>query len=302
VQRHEGEISTDGSAPRCAIWGTLNVTPDSFSDGGRFQDPTHAMAHARRMADEGADVIDVGGASSRPRGKLYGAGASEVTLADEIGRVVPVVAALGDALSLPISVDTCRAEVARAALDAGASIINDVSMGASEALVALAAERQVDYVLMHTRGQGEVESPNTRYADVALEVRDELLTVVDRAVALGLPRERIVLDPGIGFAKTAAQSLELLGRLDVLVATGHRVLVGPSRKGFIAETASRPDGSRPSPSEREFGTAAAVTAAVLQGAAAVRVHDVAAMRQALLVAQGIFSASGRSARGGVHVD
>jgi dihydropteroate synthase len=226
----------------------------------------------------------VGGASSRPRGRTYGAGAAPVSAADETERVVPLIAALRREFGARISVDTRSPEVARAAVAAGASILNDVSCGASRELLEVAARGEVEYVLMHTRGTGEVEPPNTDYGDLIGDVVRELLVAVARAEQCGIPRRRLWIDPGIGFAKTARQSAALLGRIDALVATGIRVLCGPSRKGFIAELAPGPRGQRPGPSEREPGTLAAVTASVLQGATAVRVHDVRGGRQAALLA------------------
>jgi dihydropteroate synthase len=264
----------------------LNVTPDSFSDGGRFLAPERALVQARRLRADGADVIDVGGASSRPRGKLYGEGAAEVSADEEAARVLPVVAALA-AEGATVSIDTTKPEVARAAVAAGASIVNDVSGAASRELLECVAELGAEYVLMHTRGRGEVGPPNTTYRDVVADVRDELLAAVARAEACGIARDKLWIDPGVGFAKTAEQSLAVIAGTPLLVATGLRVLCGPSRKGFIAELAPLPSGERPGPEAREPGTLAAVTAAVLFGASAVRVHDVAATRQALLVAEGI---------------
>jgi dihydropteroate synthase len=282
-----GVLSTDceGMARRCQIWGVLNITPDSFSDGGKYLATDAALAQARRLLAEGADVIDVGGASSRPRGRVYGLGADVVSPAQEIERVLPVIELLRQELGARISIDTRRPEVARAAIDAGAVAINDVSCAASAELLELAAERGVEYVLMHTRGTGEVEPPNTSYRDVVTEVITELLSAVDRAARHGIARHKLWIDPGLGFAKTAKQSAALLARTDELVATGLRVLCGPSRKGFIAELAPLPSGQHPAADAREPGTLAAVTAAVLLGASAVRVHDVASSLQAVLLAE-----------------
>jgi dihydropteroate synthase len=265
----------------------LNVTPDSFSDGGLHLRPEAALAHARRMLAEGADVIDVGGASSRPRGQLYGQGAAAVPEAEEIARVVPVVSALARETHARVSIDTTQPAVARAALAAGARIVNDVSCAASDELLEVVAEGGADYVVMHTRGQGEVNEANTRYGDVVADVVRELGAAVQRAERRGIARPHLWIDPGLGFAKTAQQSLSLLANLDALAALGLPVLCGPSRKGFIAEVAAAPSGERPPPSEREPGTLAAVTLALVHGARAVRVHDVASTRQALLVAQAV---------------
>jgi dihydropteroate synthase len=276
-------------APRCSIWGVLNVTPDSFSDGGAFLRPSQALEHARRMVGEGADVVDVGGESSRPAGKTYGDGAEHVSAAEELRRVLPVVEALV-AGGVRVSVDTVKPEVARAALAAGAQVLNDVSCGRSEALLEVAAGAGAELVLMHTRGRGECHGDNVRYADVVAEVHDELLRALERAERCGVRRERIWLDPGLGFAKTAGQSLALLARLDVLLATGQRVLLGPSRKSFIAEVAREPSGEPPIPTRRQGGTAASVALAVLAGVQGVRVHDVAEMRQAAQLASAVRAA------------
>jgi dihydropteroate synthase len=266
----------------CEIWGVLNVTPDSFSDGGAYLDLEAALARARRMVDEGAIVVDVGGESTRPKGNTYGAGAEAVSAAEEALRVLPVVKALVEQ-GIRVSVDTTKAEVAGAACQAGASVVNDVSCGASIALLRATAEAGAELVLMHNRGRGECAGENVRYADVVQDVVAELLAAVERAVAAGVARERIWLDPGLGFAKTAEQSLTLLAHTDVLVATGHRVLVGPSRKSFIAELARSPTGQRPPVHERIGGTAASVCTAAMLGAHAVRVHEVVETRQAALL-------------------
>jgi dihydropteroate synthase len=285
--RAESTDSTPGSRAQvpmrraCAIWGVLNITPDSFSDGGHFLAKSPALERAQRMLDEGADVLDVGGESSRPAGKTYGAGFSAVSVDEELARVLPLVEALVPR-GVRVSVDTVKPEVARRALSAGAVIINDVSCGRSEELLgAVAGAPGAELVLMHTRGRGECHGDNVRYLDVAAEVRDELMLALERAERCGVARERVWLDPGIGFAKTASQSLRLLSRIDVLLATHQRVLVGPSRKSFIAELAKDPSGEQPPAGRRLGGTAAAVTLAALGGAHAVRVHDVAEMRQAV---------------------
>lgn len=232
------------------------------------------------MLDEGAHVIDVGGESSRPAGKTYGEGFAQVSAQEELARVLPVVEALVS-WGARVSIDTVKAEVARGTLAAGAAVINDVSCGRSEALLeAVAASPDAELVLMHTRGRGECHGDNVRYGDVVQEVRDELMVALERAERCGLKRERVWLDPGIGFAKTAAQSLALLSRIDVLLATDQRVLVGPSRKSFIGEIARDASGAVPPAGRRLGGTAAAVTVAVLAGVQAIRVHDVAEMRQA----------------------
>jgi dihydropteroate synthase len=284
---HQSRPGRDAEARTgCEIWGVLNVTPDSFSDGGLFFDPDAALGHAAEMSAQGADVIDVGGESSRPAGGVYGAGAGPVSEAEEVRRVEPVIGALSES-GVRVSIDTVKAGVARRAVAAGAVIVNDVSCGTHRELLEVAADTGVELVLMHNRGRGGVTGDNVRYRDVVGEVVEELTGAVRRAIAVGVARDRIWIDPGIGFAKTAEQSIELLARLDRLVAAGFPVLVGPSRKSFVAAAAPGPDGRKPAPGEREWGTAAAVTAAVLGGARAVRVHDVRAMRQAVLVAESI---------------
>lgn len=270
---------------RCVVWGVLNATPDSFSDGGLFTEPTAALRHAERLVREGAYVIDVGGESSRPAGQTYGVGAASLPLDVELGRVIPIISAIRSDLGAAVSIDTVKPEVARQAIEAGATIVNDVSCGASAALLDVVAHTKAELVLMHTRGRGELSADNTRYGNLVAEVIAELMDAVAHAVARGVARERIWIDPGIGFAKTSAQSLELIARTDAFVATGQRVLVGPSRKSFIAAEAPDHGGGSPLPIAREGGTAAAVTLAVLGGAHAVRVHDVAPMRQAVLIAE-----------------
>mgnify|MGYP001794179845 CR=1 FL=1 len=276
---------------RCALWGVLNVTPDSFSDGGRFLDHEAAIARGRAMVAAGADVVDVGGESTRPRGKDYGAGAEAVGAGEEADRVLPVVEALSRA-GVAVSIDTRKGAVARQALAAGARIVNDVSGGADQELLAVCAKEAAELVLMHNRGRGEVEAPFTEYQDVMKEVAAELEERVARAEAAGVARERLWLDPGLGFAKTAAQSGALLARLPELVALGHPVLVGASRKSFLARLSRRPDGSLASPQEREAGSAVAVAVAVSKGAAAVRVHDVNAAWQAARFAEALAATEG----------
>ena len=277
-----------GGAPSCEVWGVLNVTPDSFSDGGRFLAVDAALAHARALLDDGANVIDVGGESTRPPGKTYGRGATPVRVEDELRRVVPVIEAL--ASETTVSVDTKKAEVARAALAAGARIVNDVSGGESDALLDAVARADASLVLMHSRKDGALESANTRYEDVVADVLEALLDRAARAEGAGIGRDKIWIDPGIGFAKTAAQSARLLGNLDAFVASGYPVLVGASRKSFIAQL----HGVDPPPDKRIGGSVAAVTAAVMSGCRAVRVHDVYESAQAVRVASAMRSVPDRS--------
>ncbi|MBS1109005.1 MAG: dihydropteroate synthase [Anaeromyxobacteraceae bacterium] len=259
------------------------MTPDSFSDGGRFLDPDAAVEHALRLASEGADIIDVGGESTRP-------GAPEVPEEEELRRVIPVLSMLARSrFPVPISVDTCKAAVARAALDAGAQMVNDVRALADAGMARVVAESGVPVVLMHMRGTPRDMRERATYGDVVGEVRAELAAAMARAEAVGIRRERIVLDPGIGFAKTSEQSMEVLARLPEFLSLGRPLLVGPSRKSFIGAITGAP------PEERLAGTLAAVTAAVLGGATFLRVHDVAACRQAARVATALRVSGGSGA-------
>jgi dihydropteroate synthase len=257
------------------IMGIINATPDSFSDGGRFLALADAVAGAQRMAEEGADVVDVGGESTRP-------GAPVVTVEEEIRRVAPVVERLRSrGFTLPISVDTSKGEVARAVLAAGADIVNDVRGGEDPALLRAVAGTGATLVVMHSRGPSADMQTRTAYGDVVAEVVETLRAAVARAVAAGVREDRIVVDPGIGFAKTAEQNLALLQRLDALRSLGRPVLVGPSRKSFIGAVTGAAVG------DRLPGTLAAVAACVLAGVEIVRVHDVPEARQAADLAAAI---------------
>jgi dihydropteroate synthase len=260
--------------------GVVNATPDSFSDGGRYLEPERAVAQAERLAEEGADLIDLGGESTRP-------GAGPVDAAEERRRVVPVIERLRAAgFALPISVDTTKVEVARAALEAGADLVNDVTGLRDPLLAALVARAGVPVVLMHTRGTPREMAGLAVYADLLGEVTEELRAALGRAAAAGIAADRTILDPGLGFAKTPAQTVELLARVGALKALGRPLLVGPSRKRFIGElTGATIEARLP-------GTLAAVTACVLFGVELIRVHDVAAARQASQVAQALRNAGG----------
>jgi dihydropteroate synthase len=261
--------------------GVVNATPDSFSDGGQYLARDAAFAQAERLAEDGADIIDLGGESTRP-------GAPTVPPNDEIARVVPVIAALRSrGVGIPISIDTRKAEVARAALDAGADLVNDVSALSDPALAALVAERGVPVVLMHMRGTPDDMQTRAVYGDVVEDVARELREALSRAERAGVRRAQVILDPGIGFAKTAQHNLALLAALPRLRELGRPMLVGPSRKSFIGEVTGA------AVSDRLPGTLAAITAAVLSGAEFLRVHDVAPARQAGLVAAAIREASQR---------
>lgn len=262
--------------------GVLNVTPDSFSDGGRWLDPAAAVAHGRDMAADGADIIDVGGESTRP-------GARPVPEDEELRRVLPVVEALADE-GLVVSIDTRKAAVARAAVAAGATMINDVS---SE-LWAVAADTGAAWVAMHMPADPAVMQQHAHYDDVVGEVRDYLVQRAAKAKAAGV--ERIWIDPGIGFGKTAAHNLSLLRRLGELVNTGFPVLVGTSRKSFLGRLAAGSSGEPAGPDDRLEGTVATTTWAVAQGADVVRVHDVRPVSQVLRLAGSPFDA-GHAAAG-----
>jgi dihydropteroate synthase len=260
------------------IWAILNVTPDSFSDGGLYLKPEAALARAKQMLAEGADVIDVGGASSRPKGKTYGAGAEDVPVDVEIARVAPVVEGIARELGAKVSIDTTRGEVAKAALRAGARIVNDVSMGRDPALLAAVAAHDAELVLMHTRGNGEVTAENAAYDDVVREVCEELHGAWERTSSAGVRRHWF--DPGLGFAKTADQSALLLAHTPAVLGLGGCVLVGASRKSFLGALTQR-DGVQPAANARLAASLVAATIAARGGAHAVRVHDVAETRQAL---------------------
>ncbi|MGH3693724.1 MAG: dihydropteroate synthase [Pseudonocardiaceae bacterium] len=257
--------------------GIINVTPDSFSDGGRYLDRDDAVAHGLALRAQGADLVDVGGESTRP-------GARRVDAATEIARVVPVLRALAGR-GVPCSVDTTRAAVAEAALEAGAVMVNDVSGGlADPAMAATIARCRVPWVLMHWRGHSETMQALASYHDVVAEVRAELVARVDAAVLAGVDPGALVLDPGLGFAKTAAHNWALLGHLDVLTELGFPVLIGASRKRFLGSLLAGPDGVPRRCDGRDTATTAVSALAAAAGAWGVRVHEVAASRDAVAVA------------------
>jgi len=255
--------------------GVLNVTPDSFSDGGEFLDRDKAIEHGVKMASEGAAIIDVGGESSRP-------GAEVVSAEEQIRRVVPVMEELSKSIDVPISIDTYDVEVAKTALEAGASMINDITALSDERMAELAGEKQVPVVLMHMQGTPRTMQVEPKYDDVVAEVVQFLLERAKRAEAFGILKERIFIDPGIGFGKTLGHNILLLQNLDKFVSTGYRVLVGTSRKSFIGKITGREN-----PAERIFGTAATVALCVAAGVSIVRVHDVAEMLDVVKVARAI---------------
>jgi dihydropteroate synthase len=271
---------------RTLVMGVLNVTPDSFSDGGRFFDAARALARAAELVEEGADLIDVGGESTRPGGRA-------VTSAEELRRVVPVVEALVARVGVPVSVDTTKAEVARAALAAGAEIVNDISgLRFDPALADEAARAGAGLVLMHSRGTLETLHALPPVEDVMRDVAEGLGRSVEEAERRGVARASIAVDPGIGFGKSQAQNLEVLARLDRLARefAGFPLLVGTSRKRFVGALTGEP-----SPGARLHGTMATVTAAVLLGAHVVRVHDVRAAVETARVAEAVRDAAAGAA-------
>ena len=268
----------DISLDRVVVMGILNVTPDSFSDGGLWFDPDRGVEHALEMLDEGAEIIDVGGESTRP-------GADEVTEEEELRRVLPVIETLAREVGAPISIDTRKAGVARRAVEAGASIVNDTLGEASnEAIWKVAAETGAALVFMHSRGTPATMRSMTEYRDV---VEDVALFLAEKAKEIqqaGVPSDSLVLDPGFGFAKNPAQNLTLLHHLDRIVEVGYPVLSGTSRKSFIGATLDLPEG------ERVEGTAATVAWSVMKGARIVRVHDVGAMTRVVRMTEAIVEA------------
>ncbi len=253
---------------RTLVMGILNVTPDSFADGGLRLDPARAVDDGLQMVADGADILDVGGESTRP-------GAEPVPAGEELRRVRPVIERLAAQTNVPISIDTYKAVVAREAVGCGAAIVNDISgLQYDEQLGRTIAETGAAAVLMHNRGRSREMYRDAAYADVPHEIVAELEAAIARATAAGVPRDSIIVDPGLGFAKQAEHSVEALARLERLAVLGRPVLVGPSRKSFLRKAV----GDRP-PGERDWGTAAAVTAGILFGAHIVRVHAVGEMVQ-----------------------
>lgn len=272
--------------PDYKIMGVVNVTPDSFFDGGAHDTPGPAAAHAARLIADGADIVDIGGESTRP-------GAPEVSAAAEIARVVPTIAAIRAAHpQAAISVDTMKSEVAREAIAAGATYVNDVSALTSDPeLAGVIAAADVDCCLMHMQGDPRTMQDDPRYDNVVDEVRAHLEARMAFAIRQGIAEERIQLDPGIGFGKTLAHNLELLARLDEIVAIGRPVVIGVSRKSFISRIAQDAGVGGIEPDERLPGTVAANTIALQRGAKVFRVHDVAAARQGLAVAAAALAAA-----------
>ncbi len=262
--------------------GIINVTPDSFFDGGRYAEGEQAVAQGEALAREGADLLDVGGESTRP-------GSAEVPEGDEIARVVPVIRELRRRVEIPLSIDTRKSGVAAAAIEAGASIINDVTaLSHDPEIASVAAEMGAGLVLNHISGEPGRMQENPQYDDVVAEVCDELVTAAELALAAGVKEERIVLDPGIGFGKRVEHNLQLIRHLFELRSCGFPILLGPSRKSFLGTILDLPA------EERLEGTLAVCAMAVRAGTDIFRVHDVRAVRRAVRVAEAIDSGGGRS--------
>jgi dihydropteroate synthase len=305
-QSGRGRVAGLPAWDRCAVMGVVNVTPDSFSDGGRFFDTSAAVKHGLDLVTEGADLIDVGGESTRP-------GASRVDEAEELKRVIPVVRGLA-AEGVVVSVDTMRASVAAQSLAAGAALVNDVSGGlADPAMIPVVADAGTPFVVMHWRGFMEGSNIRGVYEDVVTEVVDELHARVQAVLEGGIAADRIVVDPGLGFSKDAEHDLALLAHLDRLLPLGHPVLVAASRKRFLGRILAGPEGAPPPARERDAATAAVSALAAQSGAWAVRVHEVRATADAVRVARAVQEArapehvtkpthrpAGRSAPGAEH--
>ena len=269
---------------RTLIMGVLNVTPDSFSDGSKFYNEEHAIAHALRMERAGADLIDIGAESTRP-------GSEGISAEEEWKRLMPVLGGLRRLLKIPISIDTQKAEVAETALDAGAEIINDISGLKNDSRIAeVAARHRVPLILMHMRGEPRTMQKGPFARDAMKDILQGLRRSAAIARKSGVAKSQIVLDPGIGFGKSFAQNYEVLQRLPQVAELGFPLLIGTSRKGFLGATLVR-DGKPASPEERIWGTAATVTASILNGAHIVRVHDVEEMAQVARVADCVLDTS-----------
>ena len=276
IQRTKTRVGSLTFGPDPVLMGVLNVTPDSFSDGGEFFRAEPAVSHAEKMFDEGAQVIDVGGESTRP-------GSDPVSPEEELRRVLPVIQGILSACPDSIvSIDTYRFSIAEAALDAGARAVNDVTALGDPRMAGLMAERGCPIILMHMLGEPKSMQQHPRYEDVVREVRDFLAERAQQAIRAGVQLENIILDPGIGFGKTLEHNLKLLKRLDSLVELGFPVLVGVSRKSFLGKITGSED-----PKSRLFGTMAANVLAYERGASLFRVHDVRANKEALAVAAAI---------------
>jgi dihydropteroate synthase len=270
-------------AARTYVMGVLNVTPDSFSDGGVYSDPDRAVQHGLAMVEEGADFIDVGGESTRPRGALYGDGAKPVSAEEEADRVLPVICELVRQTDIPLSIDTYKAAVARQALAAGACIVNDISgFSLDPAMPSVVAEAGASAVVMHMRGTPQTMQRDTHYDDLFGEILNFLQGSLRKGRAAGITQ--LIVDPGIGFGKTSADNLRLLAGADRFRELGVPVLVGPSRKGFIGDILGT------AVNDRLEGTIAASVVSAGRGANILRVHDVRAVKRALMIADAIYHA------------
>jgi dihydropteroate synthase len=262
---------------RTYLMGILNVTPDSFSDGGQFNNLQAAVTQATKMVENGADIIDIGGQSTRP-------GAIEISLEEELSRVIPIIEKIRDRLTVPISIDTTKAEVARAAIAAGADLINDISGGTfDELMLPTAAQLKVPIILMHMRGTPQTMQSLTEYEDLIAEMSQFFSNQIQKAIDCGIDRSKIIIDPGIGFAKNLQQNLEIIKHVGEFKALNVPLLVGASRKSFIGKILDRPN-----PQQRVLGTAAACCSAIYAGADILRVHDIAEISDVCRVTDAIW--------------
>lgn len=260
---------------RTYIMGILNVTPDSFSGDGIYQDVDKAVEIAERLVEDGADVIDIGGESTRP-------GAEPVTAEEEIKRTIPVIKKLSKRIDVPISIDTAKSEVARLALESGALIVNDITgLELDPEIIDVVREFNAKVVLMHIKGTPQTMQHSTNYGNLIQEIKEQLKIIIEKSIIGGIKKENIIIDPGIGFGKTLEHNLQILNRLSEFKEFKLPILIGPSRKSFIGKlTGAEPD-------KRQFGTAASVAIAIKNGADIVRVHDVKEMKQVVIIADAI---------------
>lgn len=258
--------------------GVVNVTPDSFSDGGQFHTVKEAGEYALKCVKEGVDILDIGGESSRP-------GAEPVSVSNEKDRVLPVIDYIRSKNDAVISIDTMKPEVAEAALQIGANIINDISGVRDPEMISLAASQKTPTIIMHMLGNPRTMQLNPEYENLIEEIKSFLLDQAGKLIAAGLPENHVILDPGLGFGKTVQDNFLILKNLNQFSQYGHPVLIGPSRKSFIGNTLNEP------PENRVMGTAAAVTAAIMHGARIIRVHDIKAMKQVVLITEAILGCS-----------
>jgi dihydropteroate synthase len=259
------------------LMGILNITPDSFSDGGKFNNANAALKQAQAMISAGVDIIDIGGQSTRP-------GAVTISIEEELSRVIPIVELLRSCWDIPISVDTIRSAVAQVALEAGADLINDISAGTYDLkMFSLLASYQTPVILMHIRGNPQNMQQLTHYGDLISEINSFMLRQVDKAIDNGIAKEKLILDPGIGFAKNYAQNIQIIRELKSFTNLGYPLLIGLSRKAFIGQILEVQD-----PQQRDWGTAAACSCAIANGADILRVHNVSAIRDVIKVSDVIY--------------